>query len=246
MSSRLAALLSSSAPHIAAPFWAAADAESLRRHIADGLDIAEIRLDFADCKTLADAKNIVGGYAQLPTILTIRPEWEGGQWKREESLRLQWFEELLPHVDAADVELAAPILAPAAAAAKQQGKTLIISRHCFENGEDKEAIADAAEKAFAAGADIFKFAGQVESEKDSQILRDFLREWKRKQKGGAKGKKIIVIGMGNSLPARRARLILSQNGSCLTFAAADFPSAPGQLSLKKVAAVLRANDVLEP
>ena len=122
-------------------------------------------------------------------------------------MRLQWFEELLPHVDAADVELAAPILAPAAAAAKQQGKTLIISRHCFENGEDKEAIADAAEKAFAAGADIFKFAGQVESEKDFQTLRDFLREWK-----GEKDKALIVIGMGDSSPARRARLELPQRG----------------------------------
>ena len=233
MSSRLAALLSSSAPRIAASFWAAADAESLRRHIADGLDIAEIRLDLADCKTLADAKNLVGGYAHLPTILTIRPEWEGGQWKREESLRLQWFEELLPHVDAADVELAAPILAPAVAAAKQQGKTLIISRHCFENGEDKEAIADAAKKAFAAGADIFKFAGQVESEKDFQALRDFLRERK-----GEKDKALIVIGMGDSSPARRARLELPKEGSRLTFAAADSPSAPGQLPLKTVAAAL--------
>lgn len=230
-----------SVPRVAASFWRAATKEEIDGWKKDGLEIAEIRLDLADIPNGAAALELVSVYADagLPVILTIRPQNEGGGWNKTEAERFELFLELLQDlpgtmVKAVDIELAAVIRRTIIDAAELYGAASIVSRHNFAAADTAKEIKEAASRAFAGGADIFKTAGMIFDEDDLAVMRDFLR-------GEKKGKKrpIIATGMGTTAAARRARLELCGYGSRLAFAAIGQTSAPGQLSLKETVAAVR-------
>ena len=78
----------------------------------DGLQIAEIRLDLAQSQTEESARTLLSAVSALPSILTIRPPFEGGKFAADENKRRNLFYRLLPFASAADIELSAPILSP--------------------------------------------------------------------------------------------------------------------------------------
>ncbi len=218
-----------SVPRVAASFWQKTDKNTLAQYCAAGLEIAEIRLDKAAVQDSATAKEIIAAYSSsMPTILTIRSQFEGGEWQESEDKRLQLFSELSPLCDAVDIELAADILPQVVDIVKENNKALIISRHNFNGCDTLADITQSAKSAFACGADVFKNACVVNSENDFFILREVLQKWQ----GGT----TVIIGMGESEFARRARLQLMQEGSRIAFAAIGHKSAPGQLSLEETAA----------
>ena len=218
------------APRVAASFWHLPAAAAVAAWRADGLEIAEIRADLANTVDVAELQNIIAVYESLPTILTIRTAAEGGQWRGDEEMRRDLFLHLLSRVAAVDVELSATICASVVAAAKAEERACIVSRHNFVGADSLEDIRAAAENAFAAGADIFKNACMIHNEEDLAVLGDFLQQELRP---------CIIIGMGDSIFARRARLELPGLGSRIAFAAVGERSAPGQLSLAETAAATR-------
>ena len=219
-----------SKPRVAASFWRTADTDSLLTMQKDGLDIAEIRLDLAEQCDYESARQLMTGYQSLPLILTIRTAEEGGQWRGDDKTRCELFCQLLPLAAAADVELNSPILSQVVAAAKKTGRAVIVSRHNFFAAESLDNLNTAAQNAFDNGADVFKTACLVQNEDELKVLHDFLQQWREHR--------VVVIGMGESETARRARLSLPRDGSRIAFAAAAEKSAPGQLSLKETVAAI--------
>ena len=200
----------------------------------DGLEIAEARLDLAKEQTEESGRAILSAVSALPSILTIRPLWEGGKFAGSEKERCELFCRLLPFASAVDIELDAEIRADIIAAAKESGAAIIVSRHNFIAADSLEQMDESASRAFAAGADVYKTAHFVAAEKDVAVLESFLQKWKSRP--------VVVIGMGDSDIARRTRLDFPAKGSRMTFALADEnePSAPGQLRIAETAAALRA------
>ncbi|MGI9297267.1 MAG: type I 3-dehydroquinate dehydratase [Gammaproteobacteria bacterium] len=234
-----------SVPRVAASFRRPPDSATVAKLRGEGLEIAEIRLDLAESETAETppdiakiekaGREIVSAVSALPSALTIRPLWEGGNFSGGEEMRRDLFLRFLPQVSAADIELAAEIRPQIIAAAKECGAAVIVSRHKIDGVDSPEVLDAAAERAFAEGADVFKYAGVVGNENDFVALRTFLQKWKTRP--------VIVVGMGLSEFARRSRRSFPAQGSRIAFAAVDgLPSAPGQLNLSETVAAVRSRD----
>lgn len=235
--------LSATRPRVIASFWEMTSSAELSALAARGLELVEIRLDKAarydddSVQTNELARALCESFSALPTLLTIRLAAEGGDWRGGVDEQRRMFFTALPFCDAVDIELASPLLPDIAAAAREQNKTLVVSRHNFAGADDATTLDTARTAAFAAGADIFKTAGLCTSEEELQTLAAFAMRCR------ADFPPCAVIGMsdgGENIYARRARLELPALGSCLAFAAIDEGSAPGQLSLDETAAAVRA------
>src|SRR6185437_13540668 len=73
---------------------------------ADGLDIAEVRIDQFRSYEPHHVIKKLGLFRAIPTIATIRIPEEGGHWKGTETDRQSLLRAIIPHVDAVDIELA--------------------------------------------------------------------------------------------------------------------------------------------
>lgn len=218
-----------SVPRVAAPFRRPPSSETIARLRGEGLEIAEVRLDLAEIQNEESARELIAAVSPLPSVLTIRPTWEGGGFSENEKTRHDLFCRLLPKVSAADIELAAEIRPQIIAAAKKCGAAIIVSKHNFCATDSPQTLDEMAQRAFAEGADIFKYAGAVNNENDFTVLQTFLQ----------KTHPVIVIGMGDSEFAKRTRTEFPAQGSRIAFAAAEETSAPGQLNLRDTVAALR-------
>ena len=218
-----------------ASFWRAESTAVLAGLRRRGLDIAEVRMDLANWSNDAAVRKINEAFAVMPTILTVRPAYEGGGWRGGDDERGVKIRAWLPRYDAVDIELAArDILADVAAACREHGKTLIISRHNFVATDTKADIVKAMEAAFAAGADVFKYAAVCTTADDLAVLSDFAGDCRRQDRT------CVITGMGGGGGGddyvRQARQCLPRLGSCLAYAAAAAASAPGQMSLAETTA----------
>ena len=157
---------------------------------------------------------------------------EGGKWDGDDESRLDIILAALECCDAVDVELASSILPAVAVAAKRLNKTLLVSRHNCSGVDSADDLDSGARRAFAAGADLYKTACLIQNENDVVVLNSFLN--KRKNEA------VIVIGMGDSPVAQKARRDFPCLGSRIAYAAVDGQSAPGQLSLAETVAAVRA------
>lgn len=204
-----------------------------------GLEIAELRLDRMAAVSADAARDLIAATRALPVLLTLRAASEGGDYRGSEEARCALLCDLAASGDALDIELAAAGRPAVAAAAKAQGKTLILSRHDFDRTASGDELDDTAAAAQAAGGDIVKYAGWCGDDTALQTLIDFA------QRCAAAGQPCIAIGMGDNEHARDARLLLPRAGSCLAFAAVDGASAPGQLGLAETVAACRAGAARE-
>ena len=222
-----------SRPRVAASFWHPPQPQKFAQMCRDGLQIAEIRLDLAQSQTEESARTLLSAVSALPSILTIRPPFEGGKFAADENKRRNLFYRLLPFASAADIELSAEIRPDIVAAAKKSGAATIISQHNFNGVESPAAINTAANQAFAEGADVFKYAAAIKNQNEFAALKSFLQQWTQKPENPP----VIVIGMGTAEIAQKTRRDFPALGSRITFAAAnEIPTAPGQLTIKDAAA----------
>ncbi|XAR52528.1 Shikimate dehydrogenase [Bertholletia excelsa] len=125
-----------------------------------GADVVEIRLDclreFSPRKDL----EILIKQSPLPTLVTYRPIWEGGQYEGDENKRqdaLRVAVEL--GADYIDVELqVAHEFNNSISAKKPEKLKVIVSSHNFHNTPSVEAIGNLVARIQATGADIVKIA----------------------------------------------------------------------------------------
>jgi len=160
-----------------------------------------------------------------PVLLTLRIPPEGGHraWKVAERRAL--FLQLLPHVEAIDVELAtAKAMAPVIARARELKKTVVLSAHAL-----KKSATVAQMMAWIGGFSgeartILKIAGQIKSWRDLQQLAAVLvnhPEWP-----------VAVMGLGPH--GAQSRSVLAALGSRLVYGYLDEAAAPGQPSAAEV------------
>lgn len=185
-----------------------------------GVDIAEIRIDLFQSTKTADVVKKMSAFTLLPTIATIRTKEEGGSWNGSQKERIALFHEILPHVDAIDVELAsAKKTMSVVNAARKMGKLVVISFHDFEKTPSAKALKKIVAEANRAGVDIVKIATHVASKADVRALSSLLTE---------DNQNLIVIGMGPR--GLVTRLSFPGLGSLVTFAShGGFQTAPGQI-----------------
>ncbi|SMP19044.1 3-dehydroquinate dehydratase [Desulfurobacterium pacificum] len=194
-----------------------------------GVNLIEVRGDLViskgvDLSGLNRVLDLIGDYG-FYSVLTLRPEWEGGKLNCSEEERLQLFEKLVKHpsVGAVDVELRASILSDVRELAKREGKVLIVSYHDFEKTPPAEEIGGIFRRAVEAGADIVKLAFYGNSLSDvSRVccVMNSIDYPKVFMVMGAVGKMTRVVGF--------------HFGSLMTYTFLGKSVAPGQIPLEEL------------
>ncbi|MDB6056159.1 MAG: 3-dehydroquinate dehydratase, type [Verrucomicrobiales bacterium] len=186
----------------------------------DVCDIVEVRLDLL-------GTGVTWPPIDLPVLLTIRSNTEGGQWSGPDKERLELYRKWIPLVAAVDVELNSSIAGDVCKLARDAGKASIVSFHDFSATPTLEVLEAIVERGRGVGS-LVKIVTLANTERDVEILRTLLS----KRQGP-----LCVMGMGQQ--AAMTRLEFPKLGSCLTYGYLDKPLAPGQTSAAELSAQLR-------
>jgi 3-dehydroquinate dehydratase I len=198
---------------------------------AQDADLIELRADLFDDPT---PLGVVGALRRLratprPVLLTVRSGDEGGR-AMPASLRGEIYRAGTAHAHAVDVEIASvDLVAEILPIARAAGAVVVLSAHDFDGTPTRETLQALVEHAFALGADVAKIATVTHALTDVQTLLEVTL--------ASRDRGIVTLGMGPLGPL--SRVVLPAAGSLLTFAAADRPTAPGQLPLAELAALVR-------
>lgn len=193
-----------------------------------GADVLEIRLDLLGIKDTKSALELLialKSEVDLPCIATNRLPSDGGKWGGLEEDRIQILLDVLPVVDAVDVELAASTDSRKKLVyrAHELNRTVIVSHHDFTGTPSMEEIGDILEMAWQSRGDIAKFAAKANSPADTINLLRVTHE---------ATKPVCMISMGDI--GKHTRVIAPFYGSVLTYGAVGEAVAPGQLSIAEL------------
>lgn len=191
-----------------------------------GADILELRIDLLDSderQALLDVKK-----TDMPVIITNRMKEEGGAWIGSEDERIRALVSLLPLADAVDIELCAQKRDYVVEKARSAGKTVIISTHDFKKTPETRVMTGVIDESFKAGADIAKVAVMPDSLND--VLR--LLEVTLHASGA-----VCTIAMGEI--GRHSRVVTPIYGSVMTYGYVENATAPGQLRVDELRAILK-------
>lgn len=195
-----------------------------------GADVVEIRLDFLqEFHPEQDLERLLR-QIELPSIVTYRPSWEGGQYAGEDAPRLAALK-LAMELGAAyvDVEF---LIAPVFMAAIQSGDTkystkVIVSSHDYEATASEEDLKKLIHAIRMVGADIVKFATTGRDISDGSRVLRVVQE-------ASRDGPVIGLCMGERGVA--TRILAPKYGGYLTFGALspERQSAPGQPTLHEL------------
>jgi 3-dehydroquinate dehydratase-1 len=224
-------LLRGEVPPIAVSFADGLMSDEIARARADGLDVAELRIDRYKSHDREHVVRQVRRFDAFPTIATIRTEDEGGGWDGSDEERLQLFKAVLPDVNGIDIELRSTEILPAVVDdARLNNKVVIVSNHNFDSTPSVGALEDMAGQAKESGADFVKFAAMAKSNEDLRTLAVFTL---RNAELG-----LIVIAMGAH--GSMSRIFFPALGSRLTYARGPgLPPVSGQLTYRDTFELLR-------
>ena len=198
---------------------------------ADGADLVEVRADLFDDP---EPGAMVAALRRLraagrPIVFTVRAEAEGGK-PLDEARRAALYHAALPHVDAIDAEIVSTALTvdlvPAARAAK---KLVILSVHALEATPPQDGLVSLVDRGFGLGADVVKLAAHAASIDDLRTLLAVTLATRRRG--------IVTLAMGPLGPL--SRVALPAAGSLLTYGHVGRPTAPGQLTVAELSALIR-------
>jgi 3-dehydroquinate dehydratase-1 len=197
---------------------------------AEGADLVELRADLFDDPR---PDPIVAALARLrsagrPVILTVRAAAEGGR-PLDEARRRALYLAGLPHADAFDVEIASTALAAEVApAARAAGRTVILSAHALDATPPRDALLALVDRAAALGADVTKLAAHARHLDDVRTLLEVTL--------AARARGVVTLAMGPW--GALSRIVLPAAGSLLTYGSVGRPTAPGQLPVAELRALL--------
>ncbi|GAB3661846.1 type I 3-dehydroquinate dehydratase [Actinocorallia lasiicapitis] len=225
----LAGVLAGAAPSVAVSFTEVNAAENAARARAEGVDVAELRIDQYGSAEPAYVLDAVREFAGLTTLATIRSAAEGGAWTGGELERAELFEAILPLVDGVDVELSATsIVDRVIASAHAVGRPVVVSFHDFTATPGTADLQKIVDEAVAKGADCVKVSAMAHSTQDVRRLAGLLLD--------NPSTDLIVIAMGAH--GAVSRVFFPLIGSRLTYSFFGEPMAPGQLPYGEVAELL--------
>jgi len=191
-------------------------------------DVVEFRVDTWPERVAQAAALIPSG--AVPVLVTVRRPEEGGQnhlpmAERERLARL-----VLPGAALLDVEMASlKEWAGVVADAKASGVIIVASCHDFTATPPLDDLRRKRDAAFAAGADLVKFAGTLQGAADIAVLAALLEEPGHPP--------MSVMGMGKL--GRVSRLLFAQLGSVLNYGYLDQPTVPGQWPAARLRELIR-------
>ena len=185
-------------------------------------DIVEFRADMLESVDKKDIEKM----AKYSSIITIRADWEGGEYAGDNDKRMELYKTAIENnVKFIDIELK-----------EEKNKELvefrnrinsetkiIVSYHDFEKTPDYDELLKIVKKELEIG-DIAKFATMAKSKKDVLNILKVVNEFEGK---------IIGIGMGEE--GKLTRILGVDFGSILTFSSMEGrSSAPGQVDVVKL------------
>ena len=197
-----------------------------------GIDLVEARVDLLKEPTEKRVRaflDVVADYG-FYAVSTVRPVWEGGAFRGDESERLSLFELLVKHpaTGAVDVELRSEILPEVRAMARRERKPLIVSYHDFEKTPGESEIEELFRKAVEAGADLVKLAFTGKSHDDAARVCSTLFKFKEPK---------VFMVMGEA--GKFTRVVGFSFGSLLTYTFFGKPVAPGQIEAERLVSLLK-------
>lgn len=203
-------------------------------------DLIELRIDYYEhVDDLESIKNLLEQIRKLflkPILFTFRTKNEGGMYEISEDkyFSLCHFAIESKLIDLIDIELfnSEEKIKNIIAFAHKNDVRVIMSNHEFNKTPSKEEIIRRLVKMQDYDADITKIAVMANSEEDVLTLFKASLEMK-KEKGD---RPFIALSMGPMGVV--TRLTGELFGSCLTFAALDKASAPGQLNVRNTREIL--------
>ena len=204
------------------------------------VDLVEWRVDFYEAldaeaalaETLQRLREQLG---DLPLLFALRTKREGGAAALSPAryAALVLTAARSGCADLVDVELSTPDVGALLDAVHASGVPAVGSRHDFAATPSQDEMIACLRRAQEAGADIPKLAVTPRSDADVLALLMAAAEW---HAHGA-DRPFIAISMGTR--GALSRVACALTGSCLTFGTAGRPSAPGQLPVAELRAMLR-------
>ncbi len=197
-----------------------------------GANVLELRLDLLNFSDLDEAKKTIERIkvnTNLPCIATNRLQSDGGKWEGSEHDRIAFLIDILPFVEAVDIELSvgADQRNKVIEAAKAAEVTVIVSAHDFNETPTVEEMKKILKSAHEAGGDIAKLAVMAKSKQD---VLDVL------QATADMEKPVCTIAMGEV--GKHSRIVAPCYGSRLTYGAIAQAVAPGQIKIHELKSAL--------
>lgn len=218
---RVIFLLNDGQPKVVGSFGSSSDLTNTGiATVENSCDIVEIRLDLLSAEGVEISRSLWSHLVGFPLLFTARRKEEGGAGNLSASARMGLLESALDDAAWIDIEVAsigeARELLPKLADRKIPW---LASYHDFERLPDSALLEDAAEKAKAAGAAMFKAAARLESPADIARLAGFQLT--------DHGLAVSTMGMGPLAPV--SRLLCAQSGSHFNYGyLGNTATAPGQ------------------
>jgi 3-dehydroquinate dehydratase-1 len=198
---------------------------------AGDADLLELRADlFAD----PQPADVVAALDRLrasgrPVILTVRAATEGGRSLAEDR-RQALYTTGLAHADAIDVEIASTALvADLVPRARGAGRAVILSAHTVGGTPAADALLALVDRGEALGADVVKLVTLARDLDDVRTLLGVLL--------ACRARNLVAFAMGPV--GTLSRVFFPAAGSLLTYGHCGQPTAPGQLSVAELAALVR-------
>src|SRR5262249_21376782 len=162
-------------------------------------------------------------------ILTVGAASEGGR-PLDASRRAALYAAGLPHADAIDVEIASTALvADLVPRARSAGRTVVLSAHAVDTTPPAETLLALVDRADALGADLTKIVTHARDLDDVRTLLGVTL--------AARQRGIVTFAMGDAGTLSPA--FFPAAGSLLPYGHVGRPTAPGQLTVAELAALIR-------
>ncbi|KAM1837441.1 hypothetical protein EV1_019023 [Malus domestica] len=209
-------------------------AESVDKMVIDmgkakalGADLVEIRLDHLKDFNCNEDLKILIKESPLPTLVTYRPKWEGGQYDGDEKYRLDALRLAMEvGADFIDVELqVAHEFIDSIYGKKPEKFKVIVSSHNYQETPSVEALGNLVAKIQATGADIVKIATSALDITDvARIFHVTVHS------------QVPTIGLVMGERGLISRILCAKFSGHLTFGTLDsgIVSAPGQPTIKDI------------
>ena len=188
-----------------------------------GADLIELRID-----GLRDPAGCGELLHEVPTILTNRPEREGGGFKGREEKRVEvLLEGIARGVACIDLEYSTPkrLREEVVARAKERNVSTLMSHHDFSSTPSVGKLMNLANRLASSGCNLVKVVTFAERAGDALRVLDFLVQVQDEI-----SVPVVAFAMGDA--GRFSRIAAPILGSPIVYAGVGKATAPGQLDIK--------------
>ena len=232
-------VLGSGPVKICIPLVATTEA-ALRQEVGDVKAMAPDLVEWRADKYLADAPSellrilslLRQDLGEMPLLFTYRSRREGGDGSISEANYMELLNSVIQSklADLIDIEYSCgeSTIQALLKESRSEGVITVLSSHRFSDTPSQKDMEEILERMIGFGADLPKLA--VTAVEDNDVLRLLAATDRISKKHGKPP--LIAISMGDK--GRVSRVAGSQFGSCVTFAAGNDPSAPGQIKIEQL------------